>query len=66
MVGFVYTVTADEKFIAEPLSKGRQSSWVVSACSGHGFKFAPLLGDRLVEVITSGRIQGGLCVGGGR
>lgn len=53
-----YTVTADEKFIAEPLSKGRQSSWVVSACSGHGFKFAPLLGDRLVEVITSGEDPG--------
>lgn len=47
-----YTVTADEKFIAEPLSKsGQFPSWVVSACSGHGFKFAPLLGDRLVEVI---------------
>ncbi len=51
-----YTVTADEKFIAEPLStEARPQSWVISACSGHGFKFAPLLGDHLVDEIVNGK-----------
>jgi sarcosine oxidase len=39
----LYTNTADERFILE-----RHGPIVVgSACSGHGFKFAPLIGERL-------------------
>lgn len=39
-----YTVTEDERFVVEPLSS---RSWVMSPCSGHGFKFAPALGEAL-------------------
>jgi sarcosine oxidase len=42
----LYTNTADEHFILE-----RHGSIVVgSPCSGHGFKFAPLIGKRLAEL----------------
>jgi len=42
----LYTNTADEHFILE-----RRGPIVVgSACSGHGFKFAPLIGRRLAEL----------------
>jgi len=43
-----YTVTADERFVVEPIgTKG----WVLSACSGHGFKLGPLVGDRLARTL---------------
>jgi sarcosine oxidase len=42
----MYTNTSDERFILE-----RRGSIVVgSACSGHGFKFAPLIGERLARL----------------
>jgi len=42
----VYTNTADERFIME-----RRGSIVIgSPCSGHGFKFAPLVGERLAAL----------------
>jgi len=45
----MYTNTADESFILE-----RHGPIVVgSACSGHGFKFAPLIGERLAQLATS-------------
>jgi sarcosine oxidase len=45
----MYTNTADESFILE-----RHGALVVgSACSGHGFKFAPLIGERLARLATS-------------
>jgi sarcosine oxidase len=45
----IYTNTSDEHFILE-----RHGSIVVgSACSGHGFKFAPLIGRNLAELATS-------------
>ncbi len=44
-----YTTTDDERFILE-----RHGRIVVgSACSGHGFKFAPALGKRLAELATA-------------
>jgi len=44
----MYTNTADESFILK-----RYGPIVVgSACSGHGFKFAPLIGKRLAELAT--------------
>jgi sarcosine oxidase len=46
----LYTNTADERFILErrgPVVAG-------SACSGHGFKFAPLIGRRLAELALRG------------
>jgi sarcosine oxidase len=45
----LYTNTDDERFILE-----RHGRIVVgSACSGHGFKFAPVVGERLADLITS-------------
>lgn len=44
-----YTVTADERFVVEPLSR---RAWLMSACSGHGFKFAPALGEALAAAIS--------------
>ncbi|MGH2807074.1 MAG: N-methyl-L-tryptophan oxidase [Actinomycetota bacterium] len=44
----IYTNTEDEHFILE-----RHGNIVVgSACSGHGFKFAPLIGKRLAALAT--------------
>jgi sarcosine oxidase len=44
----MYTTTADEHFILE-----RRGKVVIgSACSGHGFKFAPAIGSRLAAMAT--------------
>ena len=44
----MYTTTADEHFILE-----RRGRIVIgSACSGHGFKFAPAIGTRLAALAT--------------
>jgi len=45
----LYTTTTDERFILE--RRGRVV--VGSACSGHGFKFAPEVGRRLAELALS-------------
>ena len=45
----LYTTTADETFILE-----RRGRLVVgSPCSGHGFKFAPAIGERLADLAFS-------------
>jgi sarcosine oxidase len=45
----LYTNTDDERFILE-----RHGRIVVgSACSGHGFKFAPVVGERLADLATT-------------
>jgi sarcosine oxidase len=42
----MYTTTPDEHFILE-----RRGRYVIgSACSGHGFKFAPAIGQRLAQM----------------
>ncbi len=41
-----YTSTADDRFILER----RDRVVVGSACSGHGFKFAPVIGERLAAL----------------
>ena len=42
----LYTNTADESFVME-----RNGRVVVgSSCSGHGFKFAPVVGERLAAL----------------
>jgi sarcosine oxidase len=44
----MYTTTADEAFILE-----RRGRLVIgSPCSGHGFKFAPAIGERLADLAT--------------
>jgi sarcosine oxidase len=42
----LYTTTADEQFILER----RDGVVICSACSGHGFKFAPAVGRRLAAL----------------
>jgi sarcosine oxidase len=43
----LYTNTEDENFVCE----ARGAMVVGSACSGHGFKFAPLIGERLARLV---------------
>ena len=50
-----YTVTADERLVVEKLgAKG----WVMSPCSGHGFKFGALMGLELARTLSSDRDPG--------
>lgn len=47
-----YTVAPEERFVIErPVT----ATWVIDACSGHGFKFAPLIARRLAEAIAGER-----------
>jgi glycine/D-amino acid oxidase-like deaminating enzyme len=42
-----YAVEPDERFVLEPLGR----TWIMAACSGHAFKFGPVLGQRLAQAI---------------
>jgi sarcosine oxidase len=50
----VYTMSRDESFF---LGRSQELSGVVyaSACSGHGFKFAPAIGEVLAQLALDGR-----------
>ena len=50
-----YTVTGDERFVVE---RQGAKGWVMSPCSGHGFKFGALMGLELGRTITAGRDAG--------
>jgi sarcosine oxidase len=50
----LYTNTADENFLIGALP-GHPRVVVGSACSGHGFKFGPLTGRLLAELVLNGR-----------
>jgi hypothetical protein len=45
-------VTEDERFVVE---KQGAKGWVMSPCSGHGFKFGALMGLELACTIASER-----------
>jgi glycine/D-amino acid oxidase-like deaminating enzyme len=47
-----YAVEPEERFVLEPLGR----AWVMAACSGHAFKFGPVLGQRLAAAID-GRLD---------
>ncbi len=47
-----YTVTRDERFVLQPLGA---RGWLLSACSGHGFKLAALMGIGAAEGIEGVR-----------
>jgi len=49
----LYTNTSDERFVIGPLP-GHANVVVGSICSGHGFKFGPLMGRLLAELVTDG------------
>ena len=54
VVTCAYTFTADEKFLAH--EKGK--CLIVSACSGHGYKFGAVVGRRVAAAIADGDIAG--------
>lgn len=47
----MYTNTPDGNFVVQPLPDSPQVI-VVSACSGHGYKFAPAIGDAAANLCT--------------
>ena len=47
-----YAVEPEERFLVERHDR----AWVISACSGHAFKFGPVLGRRLADAID-GRLD---------
>ncbi|NBX65947.1 MAG: N-methyl-L-tryptophan oxidase [Proteobacteria bacterium] len=55
----VYTVTPDHQFLIGE-HPDMQGVHIVSACSGHGFKHAAALGERLAQEIMGQRTRGSL------
>jgi sarcosine oxidase len=49
----LYTMTPDETFILDRLPDAPHVV-VASPCSGHGFKFAPVIGEMVADLITKG------------
>lgn len=54
VVTCAYTFTEDERFLGE--EKGK--CLIISACSGHGYKFGAAVGRRAAEAIDDGDIAG--------
>ena len=54
MQACLFTNTPDEHFIIDALP-GAEEVLVVSACSGHGFKFVPVVGEIIADLVTTGR-----------
>lgn len=50
-----YTVTDDERFVVEPIGA---AGWLLSACSGHGFKLGPLIASGLADALVGKRPAG--------
>ena len=49
----LYTMTPDHDFLIDRLP-GAANVIVASPCSGHGFKFAPVIGEILADLATAG------------
>ena len=49
----LYTMTPDGHFMLDRLP-GHPEIIVASPCSGHGFKFAPVIGEILADLAMSG------------
>jgi len=52
----MFTNTPDEHFVVDTLP-GNDAVLVVSACSGHGFKFVPVVGEIVADLMTTGRTR---------
>jgi sarcosine oxidase len=52
----MYTNTPDHDFVVDFSPRDRRVV-VVSACSGHGFKFAPVLGDIAADLVLDGKTK---------
>ena len=48
-------MTPDHDFVMDELPGGRV--WLCSACSGHGFKFAPLVGAAMADLVQTGTTE---------
>jgi sarcosine oxidase/N-methyl-L-tryptophan oxidase len=49
----LYTLTPDGHFLIDRHPHHRQVV-IISACSGHGFKFAPAIGELVAELVAEG------------
>jgi sarcosine oxidase len=49
-----YTNTRSGNFLIDRRAE-EENVWVLSACSGHGFKFAPAIGEAMAQRILDGR-----------
>jgi sarcosine oxidase/sarcosine oxidase subunit beta len=47
-----YTVVDEERFLVKPIGP---AGWVISACSGHGFKLGALIGEAVGQAIAGER-----------
>jgi sarcosine oxidase len=54
--GCLYTMTATEEFVIDHWP-GEPRVVFAAACSGHGFKFAPLTGRILADLVVHGRAE---------
>jgi sarcosine oxidase len=54
--GCMYTVTPDEHFVVDRLPDAPQVT-VVSACSGHGYKFCSVLGEVAADLAIKGETR---------
>jgi sarcosine oxidase len=52
----LYTMTATEEFVIDHWPGDSRMAFA-AACSGHGFKFAPLTGRLLAELVVHGRAE---------
>jgi sarcosine oxidase len=50
----LYTMAPDEDFVIDRVP-GRERIVIASPCSGHGFKFAPAIGQALADLALTGR-----------
>jgi sarcosine oxidase len=52
----LYTMTPDGDFLIDRLP-GAPAIIVASPCSGHGFKFAPVIGEAIADLVTKGETR---------
>ncbi len=52
----LYTMTPDETFIIDPMP-GFPHVIIASPCCGHGFKFSPVVGEIVADLITRGACE---------
>jgi sarcosine oxidase len=52
----LYTMTPDETFVVDRMP-GFPHVVIASPCSGHGFKFAPVIGEIVADLVTRGATQ---------
>ncbi len=52
-----YTVVEEERFLVRPVGA---AGWLISACSGHGFKLGALMGEGVAQAIAGERPAAGV------